>query len=146
MRARRLLGALLIGVALTSLPACQPMLFRNDHRIEIAEPANFATVHMPVELTWSAPGFAAPEMGEFAVFVDRDPMPPGETVAYFAASGRMQNLYIVSSTRLRLLKLDPNPGASDVERNHHDVTVVLLDPTGHRIGESAGFAEFTVST
>lgn len=144
MTLRRVLGAAILTACLGALPACQPMLFRNDHRVEIAVPADFSVVHPPVLIRWSAPDFSTPANGRFAVFVDRDPMPPGETVAYFAGAG-LRNVYIVTSTHLLLLKLDPNPGASDIERNHHDVTVVLLDATGHRIGESAGFAEFTVA-
>lgn len=122
------------------------MLFRQDHRINIAYPGDFATVGQPLTIRWSARGFNAPVDGSYAVFVDRDPMPPGETVASFDRDSRHRNIYVLKSPRLTIAHLDPNAGGSDAERNHHDITVVLLDSAGRRVGESAGFVQFTVRT
>ena len=142
---RVMVAAAMVGVCLP-LSGCQAMLFRNDHRIEIVRPDNLSTIAQPVVLQWSARDFSAPADGSFAVFVDRDPMPPGETMDYFGRNASRLNVYLVADTRLTLDQLQQNAGASDIERNHHDVTIVLLDPSGHRIGESAGFAEFSVTS
>jgi hypothetical protein len=126
-----------------SLSGCQSMLFRNDHRIDILSPSNLSTVSQPVTLQWSARDFSAPASGTFAVFVDRDPMPPGDGLDDFNVHDR-QGIYVLDGTSLHLDALAPQAGADPAEQNHHDVTVVMLDTQGHRIGEYAAFTEFTV--
>lgn len=122
--------------------ACGGKLFRNDHRIEILEPGKYATVSQPLTVRWRAKDFDPPTDGRFLVFVDRDPQPPGQTIAYFRRD--RDDIYETSSARLVIQTFTPRPGANDTERNLHDVTVVLTDTEGRRVGESAGFVEFTV--
>lgn len=136
---RRLLA---LAVALVVLPACGGKLFRNDHRIEILQPRKYATVDQPLTVRWQAKDFAAPDDGHFLVLVDRDPMPPGETLTYFRRN--RLDIYQVDATTFTVDVFTPHVGANSTERNRHDVTVVLLDRDGRRIGESAGFVEFTV--
>ena len=133
-----------LGLAVVALSACEStLLFKQDHRVTVTSPGNFSTVSQPVVFHWSARDFVAPRDGRFALFLDRDPMPPGQTIEYFKRENR-RDIYVLDETQLGIDRLVPRPGGSALERNHHDVTVVLLDRAGRRIGESAGFAEFNV--
>jgi hypothetical protein len=129
-------------LVLLALAGCSGKLFRNDHRIAIDTPHKFATVDQPLTVSWRAKNFTAPADGHFLVLVDRDPMPPGRTVAFFKRD--RLNLYQVDDTSLTIDTFTPHTGGTKLERNHHDVTIVLLDTTGRRIGESAGFVEFDI--
>jgi len=133
--------ALLLLVPL--LAGCGPYLFRQSDRVQILTPQNFATVHQPLTIRWQAADFSAPHDGRFAVFVDRDPMSAGSNIADYAPQDR-RGIYVVEATSLHLNLLTPLAGVDPAEQNHHDVTVVMLDRGGARIGEYAGFAEFTV--
>jgi hypothetical protein len=129
---------------LLCVTGCGGKLFRNDHRIAILEPRKFATVDQPLTVTWRAKNFEAPSDGHFLVLVDKDPMPPGQTVAYFRRN--RLDVYTVDEPRFTVDTFTAHTGGTKLERNHHDVTVVLLDRQGRRIGESAGFVEFDVRT
>jgi hypothetical protein len=109
----------------------------------MAYPADHATVPEPLTVRWTATDFSAPRDGSFAVFVDRDPMPPGASLADFAPHDR-DGIHVVDTTSLRLDVLGRQVGVDPAEQDHHDVTVVLLDRQGHRIGEYAAYSEFTV--
>ncbi len=126
-----------------TVSGCGPYLFRQSDRVQIATPANHATVREPVTVAWDVKEFAPPRDGSFAVFVDRDPMPAGESLGYFAAKDR-DGIHVLAATSLRLDQLSRRAGVDPAEQDHHDVTVVLLDQQGRRIGEYAAYAEFTV--
>lgn len=140
-------GAALALALLSSgaLSACGPYLFRQSDRLEIAAPASNSTVRQPLTIRWQAHDFAAPRDGRYAVFVDRDPMGPGGSITDYAATDRA-GIYVVDGTSLRLRLLLPLAGVDPAEQNHHDVTVVMLDRSGARIGEYAAFTEFTVAS
>ena len=140
-RAALAVAAILVGVTVSG---CGPYLFRQSDRVQLATPADHATVAQPVTVRWDVQDFAAPRDGSYAVFVDRDPMPPGETLGYFDAHDR-DGIHVLTATSLQLPLLGRLAGVDPAEQNHHDVTVVLLDPQGRRIGEFAAYAEFTVS-
>ena len=138
----RVFALVLFAVVATSCR--EGLLFRNDHRVTILSPKNNAAVAEPVSVRWSAREFVAGQDGQFAVFVDRDPMPPGEGIEYFAASNRAQGVFLLNETNLTIDVFTRRTGVDPAERDHHDVTVVLLDTSGRRIGESAGFVEFRI--
>ena len=139
-RARAALAIALLGPALAG---CGPYLFRQSDRLQITAPASNSTVHQPLTIRWSAQDFTAPRDGRFAVFVDRDPMGAGGNIADYERDDRA-GVYVVDGTSLHLNLLTPLVGVDPAEQNHHDVTVVMLDRNGDRIGEYAAFAEFTV--
>lgn len=126
-----------------SVSGCGPYLFRQSDRVQIVTPADHATVREPVTVSWDVKDFSPPRDGSFAVFVDRDPMPPGEGLGYFDPHDR-DGIHILTATSLRLPALGRLAGVDPAEQDHHDVTVVLLDAQGRRIGEYAAYAEFTV--
>ena len=160
----RIHGALLALLAV-SATACgithmQDLNFRVDNRLQFLSPPARTLVTTPVTVRWKmagfeveAPGSAPPrrDAGYFAVFVDRAPIKPGQTMrsvasrdeeclhkpgcpdpAYLAA----RQIYTGTAGSLTLQQIPPIAG--DVERVQiHTITVVLMDTSGHRIGESA---------
>jgi hypothetical protein len=142
---RRAFAFLVCAVSAALLTGCQSYLFRQSDRLVMVAPQSSTTVREPLTIRWQAHDFSAPDDGRFAVFVDRDPMPPGEGLGHFAPLDR-QGIYVLDATSLHLAALSPQSGVDPAEQNHHDVTVVLLDRNGNRIGEYAAFTEFTVET
>lgn len=137
-------AALAIALLAPMLAGCGPYLFRQSDRLQITSPQNNSTVRQPLTVRWSAQDFSAPRDGRFAVFVDRDPMGAGGNINDYAPSDR-GGIYLVAATSLKLTLLTPLAGVDPAEQNHHDVTVVMLDRSGARIGEYAAFTEFTVT-
>ena len=138
---QRIVAALAVAITLTG---CGPYLFRQSDRIVITSPVVYSTTSNPVTLTWTAQDFSAPADGRYAVFVDRDPLSPGDNIDEYTAQDRA-GIYVVSTTSLKLGVLGQLTGVDPAETDHHDVTVVLLDTSGNRIGEYAGFTEFTLT-
>jgi hypothetical protein len=138
---QRIVAAL---AAATILSGCGPYLFRQSNRLVVTSPAVYGTTHNPVTVTWTAQDFTAPADGQFAVFVDRDPLSPGDNIDEYTAQQR-SGIYVVDTTSIKLGVLGHLTGVDPAEADHHDVTVVLLDSRGNRIGEYAGFTEFTIT-
>jgi hypothetical protein len=159
---RRWASLVLVAVAAGGC-ASQGLAFVQDHRVEIVAPPSHQTVKLPVTIRWRVTGFrvtghdghAADDAGYFAVFVDRAPVPPGKPLSWVAHDDHLclatqgcpdasyladRGVYSTTQTFLTLPQL-PNQHAY---RNHeqHEVTVVLMDSTGHRIGESAFYVDF----
>jgi hypothetical protein len=142
LRARLALAVALLA-AMPALASCGPYLFRQSDRLTIVAPQTSTTVAQPLTVSWRAQDFSAPRDGKYAVFVDRDPITPGSSIDDLAPQERA-GVYVVTATSLRLNLLTPLQGVDPAEQNHHDVTVVLLDTQGNRIGEYAAFTEFDV--
>jgi hypothetical protein len=155
---------LLVGVLAVVLPGCgltqlENLNFRVDDRLEITSPEARALVKQPITVTWTmedftvqAPGSApaSRDAGYFAVFVDRTPIKPGQSLEAVASGDRAceldpecpdtaylreQQVYTTTKTSLRIPQIPNGYGDDDVER--HTITIVLLDTSGRRIGESA---------
>jgi hypothetical protein len=131
-------------VAAVTLSGCQSLLFRQDHRITIVSPDSHSTIASPLTLAWTTHDFTAPRDGSFVVFVDRAPMSVGDTVADVDPKHTGAGIYMTAAAALRIDSVAPNGDAASADKDLHDFTVVLVDPRGHRIGESAGFVEVTV--
>ena len=129
-------------VSMLATTGCSDVLLRNDHRISITSPQSDATVGVPLTVTWTTKDFTAPRDGSFAVFLDRDPQPPGQTLDQFG--GRPFDIFRVDRPQITLRDVVPHQAADALERNQHDVTVILLDRSGRRIGESQAFVQFNV--
>jgi hypothetical protein len=159
---RRPATALLLAGLCAVLSGCVPqgLAFRTDTRLTIVEPEHRSEVTLPVTLEWDIRDFEIVEPGAdvagdrdagyFAVFVDTTPMPPGKSLRWIArddsscreADGCPDEEYlaargIYTTTETRIV-LDQLPrGSRDDRRERHRATIVLLDPSGARIGESA---------
>ena len=155
-------GLLLIALGLT---ACVPdgLAFVKDERLRITAPDSLSTVTTPVTIDWEIEDFritgptddASDDAGYFGVFVDRAPVPPGETLAWLARDDTRclsspgcpdrtyfadRDAYSTTETSFTLKHLPDQDSYQGHER--HEVTIVLFDGTGRRIGESAWYADF----
>jgi len=157
-RAAALVAALTTsGCGLTHL---QDLNFRVDKRLHFTTPEDRSTQTRPLTVSWTmkdfriaAKGSEAPsrDAGYFAVFVDRAPIKPEQTMRSLASNDQTcqadpkcpnrdylegLGVYETTATTIRLKQIANVIG--DKERlQHHHITVVLMDTAGHRIGESA---------
>jgi len=147
----------LTGCGLTHL---QDLNFRVDNRLHFVSPQDRSTVPRSFTVSWTmsdftiAPPNSAPptrDAGYFAVFVDRTPIKPGQTMKSVMHDDlacqrnprcpttkdlRDLGVYTTTQTSLRVDQVGNVTG--DKQRlQHQSVTVVLMDTAGHRIGESA---------
>jgi hypothetical protein len=146
----------------------QGLAFRVDDRLTITAPADRAEVTLPVTVRWDIrdfevvePGGSAAQAGKdagyFAVFVDGTPQPPGKPLSHLARDDRScrpsegcpdaeylaaRNVYTTSARQITFEQL-PRP-SNEKTKERHAVTIVLLDPAGKRIGESAFEVTFTL--
>ena len=159
VRQRLAMGLALLGVT-AALSGCVPqgLAFKVDDRLTFTSPEDRAEVKLPVTLDWDIRDFEITEpggeprkdAGYFAVFVDSTPMPPGKPLSWIARQDNscrpadgcpdeeyllVRGIYTTSETKLVIEEL---PRSSDEDRRErHRATIVLLDASGKRIGESA---------
>lgn len=155
------------AVAVLLLGACSfsGVAFKVDERLDITTPREREIVTLPLTVDWDIEGFTvtgptssdADDAGYFGVFVDGRPQPPGEPLSYFARDDdtcraedgcpdeaylAQRGIHATAETQFTI-DLLPRP-SDDSKREFHEVTVVLLDGQGDRIGESAWAVEFEV--
>jgi hypothetical protein len=144
------------------LTGCVPqgLAFRVDDRLTITSPKDRAEVTLPLTVSWEirdftvvGPGGASSgsKSGYFGVFIDRAPQPPGKPLSWVARKDRTcrpadgcpdaeylaaRQIYSTTDTHLTFAQL-PRPSGDNKHKERHSITVVLLDPAGKRIGESA---------
>lgn len=147
------LCAVLVVAATASSCGYQGLALVQDRRLDITSPKQRSEVTLPVHLDWSMEDFATgPGQGSFGVVVDRQAPPPGRTLEWLfrgddtcaATPGCPDAAYLAdryvfrtTETSLALERL-PDIGDGDF----HEVTIVLLDAQGHRIGESGWTVQF----
>lgn len=151
---RRVASAFLT-VALLGGCGVQGLAFKQDDRVQFSSPGDRAEVDAPVTFRWSARDL--PAGTTFAVFVDRSPQPPGKTIRWLfrdddsckdvpgcpdAEFLAIRDIYVTKKPSITIERLRER---SDGRRRQlHEVTVVLLDENGRRIGESAFTREVQV--
>lgn len=150
----------ILGLALLTSSCASGLAFVQDDRVEIIAPESHEKVTLPVTVRWRVDGFritgrdggSDPNAGYFGVFVDRAPVPPGKALNWIARDDRHclaspgcpDELYLADrdtySTDQTFFTFAQLPD-QDAYRGHetHEVSVVLLDGTGRRIGESAWY-------
>lgn len=159
-----------VGMALASvllLAGCadySELQFVKDERLTFTEPASRELVTTPLRISWSMEDFTVVEPGQgeptddagyFAVFVDRAPVEPGHTLEDVAGRDEAckrdpscpdaryladRGVYTTTKSSLTVELIAALPSKEDVQL--HDVTVVLLDSEGRRIGEAAWYRQF----
>ena len=133
------------------------LTFRQDDSLRFLTPDDRAEVTLPLTVRWAVEDFeVGPGAGSFAVFVDRAPQPPGKPLEWLARDDDScrasdgcpdevwyadRDVYPTTDTRLTIEQL---PARSDDRRELHEVTVVLLDEQGRRVGENGWTLEFQV--
>lgn len=164
---RRRAVALIAGVLALGGCAFSGLSFRVDERLAFTAPSDREIVTLPVTVEWEVSDFEVtgpdgstePTDGYFGVFLDRAPQPPGETVKWFAKDDEScrpadgcpdaeylsaRGVFTTRKTQFVIRTLPPPPTALAERREFHEVTVVLLDGSGRRIGESAFSVQFEV--
>ncbi len=141
------------------------LAFIEDRRVEIVSPDYRQLVDLPVTVDWEVTDEGLQQDlasgARFGVYVDIDPQPPGEPLEYFARDDpqcrrsitcpdarylRQRGIHTTTETEMTFGSLPIAPGV-DLERGQpdfHEVTLVLLDESGTRIGESAWAIIFEV--
>jgi hypothetical protein len=164
---RRLVVALVSTViATSSLSGCRVsgLQMRVDDRLAFVSPEAGRRAQLPVTVRWSMRGFTpsgldrgrAADRGAFAVFVDRTPMSVGADLRSLAGGDQAcrrdprcpdlgylaeRDVLVTTEPTITLARV---PKADDgVGDEQHSITVVLVDGSGHRIGESAWYLPFT---
>jgi hypothetical protein len=154
---------LLVTTALSSC-AIHGLAFEEDNRLHFVQPRGRQQVTLPVTISWNIADFvvagpghrtASSHEGYFAVFVDRAPIRPDQTLRAVAGNDETclhdpqcpdqeylasRGVYVTTNDTVVLPTL---PALSGRETNQlHEVTVVLMNSAGHRIGESAWYIDF----
>ena len=154
MRRVALLAA--VVALLTSGCAVRGVAFRQDDRLSFVSPGDRDEVTLPVTVEWEVEDFEVPGDGYFAVFVDRAPQPPGRTLDWLArnddACAQIEdcpgaawfNERDIFPTTETELTIDQLPDRTVDGRERHEVTVVLVDRDGRRIGETGWTLELEV--
>lgn len=141
----------ILALICVSLGICGCAL-RQDERLRFVQPPPGAEVGRgPVAVQWRFDG--PPPSGGYAVFVDTAPMRPGRDVDSLADRDPLcrrstscpdsdwladHGIYLTSSPRLVLPALPSGRGRrASLTTRRHEVTIVLLDADGSRMGESA---------
>ena len=149
--------ATISGCGLTHL---QDLNFRVDNRLHFTAPKDRSLAHQPITLRWrmdnfriAAKGSEPPSRGAgyFAIFVDHTPIKPGQTMKAVASDDHYcqrtpscpnadyltrHEVYTTTSTVLTIPLVTPVSGNKEKVQTHTFI-VVLMDTSGHRIGESA---------
>jgi hypothetical protein len=158
---RRRLGAALVLVTL-GLGACGGegrLAFTRDERVEIVQPDNESEVRLPVRLRWTADIERRPGGGPyFAVFVDRAPVAPGQSLRVLADDScnrtrgcpdadyfRDRFVYVTDERSLLLDTVPRRTAQRTGAEDRHEAIIVLIDDEGRRIGEAAYRVSFEVS-
>ncbi|HVT20353.1 MAG TPA: hypothetical protein VHE57_03040 [Mycobacteriales bacterium] len=157
--------ALAAGLLLCGCTNISALQFRTDHHVTFTAPSSRAKTALPVTLRWRVEDFrvAGPDSAEppskdagyFALFVDRAPIKPGQTLAAVAGGDSScvpaagcpdrqyladRQVYWTTGLSYTLRQVDPLDDSDNWQL--HEVTIVLLDTSGHRIGEHAYYRDF----
>ncbi len=156
----RVRAALFAAVACVAVAACgtSGLAFKSDDRIKVVTPSDRAKVHLPVQIRWRTPGIQRTADGPyFAVFVDRAPVRPGESLRAVADDTcnrtpgcpdasylRDRYVFVTKDTTVNVDSVPKKSGQRVGAADSHDATIVLVDAKGRRIGEAAYNVQFTV--
>jgi len=145
-----------VAVTVSLLPGCalNGLAFKQDDRVEITSPGSNETLALPLTISWSVEDFD----GNFAVFIDRSPMAPSNDLLSLVPRTDPcrtrsscpddewladHNVYVTDRTSVEVTSLRDRRATSRSE-DRHELTIVLLDEDGTRLGESAFVREFIV--
>ena len=166
---RRAAAMVAAACCLLLVAGCVPqgLAFRVDDRLTITSPKQRAEVSLPLTVSWEIRDFTVvgpggtpngDKAGYFAVFVDQPPQPPGKPLSWIARKDRtcrptdncpdakyLAARHIFSTTDLHItFEQLPRPSLGK-RKERHTITVILLDPAGKRIGESAFQVDVTLN-
>ena len=142
--------------------------FVQDKRVTIVSPRDRAKVKLPVAIRWKVHDFRITgrdgsrriDAGYFGVYIDQSPQSPEKTQASIVRNTEgcrlnpecpnkeylaSLNIHSTTETQFTIESIpEPRTDTAQRRREFHEVTVVLLNGRGERIGESAFKLEFEV--
>ena len=135
--------------------ATEGLAFKQDNRLDITAPTQNETVRLPFDVRWD---FEGEHPGRFVVFFDRIPMRPGQSLLSLVPEGHpcrsrpacpdeafLEERWIhVTDQRAVTVKVLPETRTTNRAKDRHELTVVLLDEEGKRLGETAFTREFVI--
>ena len=153
--------SLVVGLALLASSCAHGLAFVQDRRLTITSPTGHGKIQLPFTLRWRVRDFDVtgpdgrtdPNAGYFGVFLDQAPVPPGKPLSWVARDDRRckriagcpdnryfeeRDIYPVTGTQLNFALLPDLQAHGGHET--HQVTIVLLNGAGRRIGEHAWYA------
>jgi hypothetical protein len=162
-RRPRLLGTTAVAAVVSAIVsgcAFSGINLVDDRRVHFVSPAAFSDVTLPLTVSWAT---SVRDVGTnggyvFAVFVDRAPIGPGQTLRSLAKDDptclaqptcpdaawlAQRNIYLTTQPHLTLTTLPDNRTAATHSRDGHYIIVTLLRG-GRRVGESAWQRDFYV--
>lgn len=166
-RLLKLWPSILVLVVTVACADFTDLAMRQDHRLTFTAPDSRDVVKPPFKLSWTMddfrvvkPGTGDPERsaGYFAIFIDKAPMKPGQTVEDFVDDDKAcqrdpdcpdaqyladRGVYTTAKTTLKVKEVLPL--ASNDAGQLHEATIVLLDNAGRRIGESSWYLQFDLA-
>lgn len=144
---------MLVVLAGCSQFAVDGLGLRADRSLTITEPASRSSVTTPLHVEWTD---SAPRPGGlYLVLIDRSPMPPGETVRWFAKGDAdcattptcpdemylaRRGVTVATTTSVDIAIVPPLKGSR--KGTFHELTIVRLDAQGRRDGETAATTQF----
>jgi uncharacterized protein (DUF58 family) len=138
-------AGLAFAAALTFGGCTSGLAFRASDDLQITGPVDGDVVSAPLDVTWTMEPRPA-EVKGFAVYVDRNPQPPGKSIEYFRDDNRAR-IYVTESSdqlSLQIPAIEPRRGVASSVKNDHEIVVVPLDGDGRRIGEHVDRVGFEV--
>ncbi|MEX1008991.1 MAG: hypothetical protein WD271_14250 [Acidimicrobiia bacterium] len=155
-RGRRvLLPALAVGIVAFGC-STQGLAVKQSDRVQVVRPRDLTTTEAPARITWDARPLAPRQ--RFAVFVDQQPMAPGESLESLAddtckaTPGCPDELYLAAHfifvTRGHNVTVPVLPFNGPFPVNDlyglHAATIVIVDGAGRRVGEDSWSTNFFV--
>lgn len=145
-RRRRASPVLVLALALAfggvACSGASELQFIDDGSLTITFPPDRSVVSLPLVVRWEA--VALVDGQRYGVFVDRTPQRPGDTIeAAFDVEDRA-GIHVVDEPRITLEQVAIRGGVPSRESDQHEVTVVVLDAQGRRVGERAAVIAFEV--
>lgn len=161
--ARLRVSASIVGLALFASACASGLAFVQDDRLEITSPKSHTEITLPLTISWTIHDFritgpngaSDPDAGYFGVFLDETPVPPGEPLSWVARDDRAcertpgcpdatyfsdRGIYATKETSITFEQLPDQNAYGGHE--FHELSIVLLDGTGTRVGESAWYVAF----
>ena len=139
--------------------ASQP-LWRTDRHVSIVTPQPLQLVSAPMTLSWRTHDLPSSSR-EFAVFIDRQPIRPGQSLRAIASHDqsclhtpgcpnaaylRARNVFLTGATSVSIPYFADVSGIAARDRpSVHQATVILIDASGHRVGEYVYTVQFRVA-
>jgi hypothetical protein len=165
----RLVASAALLVLFTSGCGVRGLNFSDDKRLSFVTPADREEVRLPVTIEWTVRDFdvtgpdgsARRDAGSFGLYIDRTPQPPGEKQTWLVRNDQMckntpslcsdsdflaqRDIHTTTASTFVIERLPLPSGDAERRREFHDVTIVLLNGRGERIGESAFVRQFEVN-